>query len=89
MTQRDTAPGRRGVGAVTAEPGVLSALRRCVAQWQGAASLFDEVTEPALVDYAIYAMSAAESMYRHIAAQAVREGVAVEDWGSMGPGIPS
>lgn len=60
-----------------AEPTVKRALHRCVAEWQGAASLFAEATEPAVIDYAIYAMNAAESLYRHIVAQAAHEGIPI------------
>jgi hypothetical protein len=40
-------------------------VRHAYAEWQAMERYFQEVTEPALVDQAIYLLKAAEEKYRH------------------------
>ncbi|MGI6558199.1 MAG: YaaL family protein [Limnochordia bacterium] len=41
-------------------------VREAHQEWVGARNFFDNVTDPALVDYAIYAMQAAEKRYMYL-----------------------
>ncbi|NLN16977.1 MAG: YaaL family protein [Firmicutes bacterium] len=41
-------------------------VREAHQEWVGARNYFDNVTDPALVDYAIYAMQAAEKRYMYL-----------------------
>jgi hypothetical protein len=45
--------------------GPKAALERAYAEWRALQGYFQEVTDPDLVDQAIYLLQAAESRYRH------------------------
>ncbi|MGI6036568.1 MAG: DUF2508 family protein [Limnochordia bacterium] len=44
----------------------LTVVQEAHQEWVGACNYFENVTDPALVDYAIYAMQAAEKRYMYL-----------------------
>ncbi|HEY8416433.1 MAG TPA: YaaL family protein [Limnochordales bacterium] len=47
-------------------------------EWQAARNLLDNVTDPRLIDYAIFAAGAAEKRYMYLLDEARRQGLRVE-----------
>lgn len=54
---------------------LVEAISRAKQDWEAAKMLFREVTEPELIDFAIYQMEAAERRYMHLLRRAREEGV--------------
>lgn len=48
-------------------------IREALREWQAATAYFESVTDPALVDYAVYDMEAAEKRYMYLL-QSARKG---------------
>lgn len=74
-----------------AEPGALAAdIEKAHQEWLVARSFFDNVTDPRLVDYAIYSIGAAEKRYMFLLDEARRHGVQVNPLGKerQGGGRP-
>lgn len=67
------------VRAPMAEHSALAAdVERARQEWLTARSYFDSVTDPRLVDYAIYSIGAAEKRYMFLLDEARRQGLRVE-----------
>lgn len=57
---------------------LLAAVEDARREWLMARTYFDNVTDPRLVDYAIYSIGAAEKRYMYLLDEARRHGVEVE-----------
>ena len=57
---------------------LLAAVEDARREWLMARTYFDHVTDPRLVDYAIYCIGAAEKRYMYLLDEARRHGVEVE-----------
>ena len=52
-------------------------------EWQAARSLFENVSEPELIDHAIHRMTAAERRYMFLVREARRSGITEDDLGRL------
>lgn len=57
---------------------LAAAVERARQEWLTARAYFDTVTDPRLVDYAIYSIGAAEKRYMFLLDEARRQGVRVD-----------
>jgi len=71
----DAAGGAGNAGAAVGEVDLVEQARR---EWQAARSLFENVSDPELIDHAIHRMTAAERRYMFLIKEARRSGI-VED----------
>lgn len=62
------------------EVGLVDQARR---EWQAARSLFENVSEPELIDHAIHRMTAAERRYMFLVREARRSGITEDDLGRL------
>lgn len=69
---------RNPQSAATDEQQLLKAVEVARQEWNQARSYFDHVTDPDLVDYAIYEIEAAERKYMYLLRQAQRLGYAMD-----------
>jgi len=57
---------------------LVEAVENARREWQAARNLLDNVTDPRLIDYAIFAAGAAEKRYMYLLDEARRQGLRVE-----------
>lgn len=78
---RGFVPGRRpspqDAGALE-RARLADAVQEARRQWDAARGFFDNVTEPELIDYAVFAVGAAEKRYMFLLEEARRHGVEVD-----------
>jgi len=70
-------PARDGEGNC---PELLEAVAQAHREWETAKSFFETVTDPDLIDYAIYRIAAAQRRYAYLLRQAKQEGVRTGEW---------
>jgi hypothetical protein len=63
-------PDYQPAPALTAPAGLEETLGQALREWRAAQQYFDAVTEPGLVDHAIYVIRAAEQRYDYLIKQA-------------------
>ena len=68
-------PGREGDC-----PELLEVVAQAHREWEAAKTFFDTVTDPDLVDYAIYRIAAAQRRYAYLLRQAKQEGLRTGEW---------
>lgn len=61
-------------------PELLEAVAQAHREWEAAKSFFETVTDPDLIDYAIYRIAAAQRRYAYLLRQAKQEGVRTGEW---------
>ncbi len=60
------------------KPDLRTTINEAKLEWQHARMYLDSVTDPDLVDHAIYSMEAAEKKYTYLIKQAKKSGLKVE-----------
>lgn len=61
-------------------PELLEAVAQAHREWVAAKTFFNSVTDPDLVDYAIYRIEAAQKRYVYLLRQAKQEGLRTGEW---------
>ncbi|MGB4232234.1 MAG: YaaL family protein [bacterium] len=61
-------------------PELLEAVAQAYREWVAAKTFFNSVTDPDLVDYAIYRIEAAQKRYVYLLRQAKQEGLRTGVW---------
>ncbi len=65
------------------EKDIMKAIKEAYEQWESAKSYFEEVTEPRLIDYAIFLESAARMRYTFLVEEAREKGIAAEPYACL------
>ena len=60
------------------EEDIINAIREAMEEWEIARAYFEIVSEPKLVDYAIYLQAAAQSRYTYLIGEARKKGITVD-----------
>jgi hypothetical protein len=57
---------------------IIKAIDEAMEEWENARAYFEIVSEPKLVDYAIYLQAAAQSRYTYLIGEAREKGITVD-----------